>query len=140
MQTKAYIEHVAAVHKDRMGKQRGWDRYLDSHIGLVYRETWLDDIAPTLVANGVNFHAMRDIYASDNYCQESKIESECGSIWSEGTSGLAIEMHSFFKPASSDVDGGKSFFTGDFAPTYMDFCNADTNRGAYSFDYSETAE
>ena len=38
------------------------------------------------------------------------------------------------------VDGGKSFFTGDFAPTYMDFCNADTNRGAYSFDYSETAE
>ena len=51
MQTKSYIEHVVAVHKDRMGAQRGWDRYLDSHIGLIYRDTFLDDIAPTLVEN-----------------------------------------------------------------------------------------
>ena len=131
MQTKAYIEHVAAVHKDRLGEQRGWDRYLDSHIGLIYRDIWLDDIAPTLVENGVRFHAMYGD-PDDSYCVSSKIDYECGSIWSEGTAGLAIEMHSFFKPQTSDADGGKTFFSDEFEPSFMDFCNAETNSGASS--------
>ena len=80
---------------------------------------------------------MRDIYASDKYCLGSKIASACGSIWSEGTSGLAIEMHSYFKPEASDADGGKAFFTGEFSPTYMDFCNAETNRGPSDMDFDD---
>ena len=68
----------------------------------------------------------------DSYCVSSKIDYECGSIWSEGTAGLAIEMHSFFKPQTSDADGGKTFFSDEFEPSFMDFCNAETNSGASS--------
>ena len=100
---------------------------MDSHIGLVYRKAFLDDMAPTLVQNGVRFKAFKDIYASDSFCEMAKIENDCGSIWSEGVSGLGIEMHSFFNP-------DYPFFSGDFQPTYMDFCNFDTNKGLYSMD------
>lgn len=99
---------------------------MDNHIGLVYTHVHLDDIAPTLVENGVGFRAFRDMYASDPLCMDAAHAELCGSIWTTGHSALGIEMHSFF---SEDL----TFFNGDFQPTYLDFCNAADGTGDASF-------
>lgn len=117
-----FISHVEKVHVTHMGTQRGWDRWMDNHVGLVYQGVHLDDIAPTLVQNSVGFHAFRDVYKEDKACSASSNEAYCGSIWTTGHSGLGIEMKAFFDPS-------KAFFNGEFAPTYMDFCDHKSNEG-----------
>ena len=80
-----------------LGTQSGWDRFIDSHVGLVYRRTWLDDYAPAMADGGVGFHAYLDAWESDSIClSHSKMEESCGSIWTEGVSGFGMEMHAFF--------------------------------------------
>jgi hypothetical protein len=120
---KEYIEYVENVHKERMGIQRGYDRFIDSHVGLFYRGIVLDDIAPTLAKNGASFHAFKDVGGNDAFCKGSEIEDYCGSIWSTGTNGLSFEMHAYFDPEGSE------FFVDAFSPNYMDMCNSETNKG-----------
>ena len=92
-----YVAYVEQVHKTHMGAQSGWDRFIDSHVGLVYRQTWLDDYAPAMADGGVGFHAYLDAWESDSIClSHSKMEESCGSIWTEGVSGFGMEMHAFF--------------------------------------------
>ena len=122
-----FIQHVEKVHKTYLGTQRGYDRYLDSHIGIVYRGIYLDDIAPPLVQNDVSFHAFRDAWSADSLCLNATRERDCGSIWTEGTSGLGMEMHSFFSHEHT-------FFKDEFQPFYMNFCNDKTNKGAAEWD------
>lgn len=121
-----FLTHVQSVHDKRLGTQRGWDRWLDSHLGFMYMGVHLDDIAPTLVQNGVGFKAYRDVYKMDSTCEASPNSAYCGSLWCGGHSGLGVEFHSFF-------DEDRQFFNGDFAPTYMDFCDALTNKGNTDF-------
>ena len=52
MERADFLKHVQSVHDKRLGTQRGWDRWLDNHLGLMYQGVHLDDIAPTLVENG----------------------------------------------------------------------------------------
>jgi hypothetical protein len=132
-----FIKHITDVHDERMGTQRGWDRWMDNHVGLVYFDTNLDDLAPKLVENDVKFRAFRDVYKTDNFCDGTASMSEealCGSIWTVGTSGLSVEMHSLF-------GADHKFFTGAFAPTFMDFCNGETDHGTtnmYTDDASQS--
>jgi hypothetical protein len=123
LHAKEYIEYVENVHKERMGVQRGWDRFIDSHIGLFYRDIILDDIAPTLVSNDASFMAFRAVGDGDAFCKDSVNIDECGSIWTTGTSGLSIEMHGFFGTESK-------FFKDHFSLVYMDMCNSETNYGS----------
>ena len=110
MERADFLKHVQSVHDKRLGTQRGWDRWLDNHLGLMYQGVHLDDIAPTLVENGVGFRAYRDTYKMDSACEASINEAFCGSLWCGGHSGLGVEFHSFF-------DKDRKFFNGDFAPT-----------------------
>jgi len=32
-----FLNHVQAIHDKRLGTQRGWDRWLDNHLGLMYQ-------------------------------------------------------------------------------------------------------
>ena len=98
----------------------------------MYQGVHLDDIAPTLVQNGVGFRAYRDVYKMDSTCLDSINDVFCGSLWCGGHSALGVEFHSFF-------DKDRKFFNGDFAPTYMDFCDALTNRGNTDFFTDEFA-
>lgn len=121
-----FLTHVQAVHNDMLGTQSGWDRWLDNHIGLMYQGVHLDDVAPTLVQNGVGFRAYRDVYKMDSTCEASINRAFCGSLWCGGHSALGVEFHSFF-------DKDRKFFNGNFAPTYMNFCDAKTNTGTTDF-------
>jgi len=62
------------------------------------------------------------MYESDPTCSASPHKEFCGSLWAGGHSGLGVEFHSFFDPDFK-------FFSGDFKPSYMDFCNIETNTG-----------
>ena len=91
MERADFLKHVQSVHDKRLGTQRGWDRWLDNHLGLMYQGVHLDDIAPTLVENGVGFRAYRDTYKMDSACEASINEAFCGSLWCGGHSGLGVE-------------------------------------------------
>ena len=113
--TADYIATVEEAHHAYLGTQSGWDRFLDAHIGLVYVKTYVDALAPALAEGGIGFHAHADVYTSDPVCMDKPhIEAACGSIWTEGVSGLGIEMHSFFD---------YSYFNGEYTPEYIEFCS-----------------
>ena len=77
----AYEEDVARTHKALVGCQRGWDRYLDAHLGVMV-DSSLDLAGSRLCAAGVGFHAHPD---SGNAYH--------GSVWTAGTQqGLGLEL------------------------------------------------
>ena len=81
----------------------------------MYVKTYVDSLAPALADNGIGFHAHADVYSSDPVCSDKPhIEAACGSIWTEGVSGLGIEMHSFFD---------YTYFKDEYTPTYIEFCS-----------------
>lgn len=121
-----YISTVELAHREYLGTQTGWDRFLDAHIGLVYVKEYVDTLAPALAEGGIGFHAHADVYSSDPVCDTKPgIEAACGSIWTEGVSGLGIEMHSFFD---------YSWFNGDYTPEYIEFCSLSSDDGPGHLD------
>ena len=83
---EAYIE---GVHNLYMSYEKGWDRWIDNHIGFEIDpqlgQGFLDHLAPKLTANGVRWHAHLD-----------KTGYNTGSIWTQGVSGLAFEFQGKF--------------------------------------------
>lgn len=107
-----YGEYVSGVHTALTGCNTGWDRFLDSHLGVwCTKPRYLDNIGPKLCGNGVGYHA----HAGDNSAG-SAIE---GSLWSAGAAGLGIEFHGYFngrffnETALTDLDYCTKSSTGD---------------------------
>ena len=86
---KDFEEYVETVHALYMDRQRGWDRWIDNHIGFQIDpqlgQGYLDHLPPKLDANGVRWHAHLDMADSNE-----------GSIWTEGVNGMAFEFHGKF--------------------------------------------
>jgi hypothetical protein len=117
-----YVKLIEGTHANWVGTQTGWDRFMDNHIGLVYKNQFLDALAPQLIRNSVRFHAHQPsagLSEEDPVCNlYDTIVDQCGSIWTEGVSGLGIEMHGLFD---------YNFFEGDFYPTSLDFCHVSSS-------------
>jgi hypothetical protein len=100
-----YGTYVEGVHQALTGCNTGWDRYLDSHLGVwCTKPRYLDNIAPKLCRSDVGYHA----HAGDN----SKGAGVEGSLWTAGVAGLGVEFHGYFN--------GKFF--NESALTDLDYC------------------
>ena len=88
-----FEEYVEAVHERYVGEQRGWDRWLDNHIGLeIDNEAglgFLDHVGAQLERNGVKFHA-------HTTQRDDTTVGAAGSIWTQGVAGLGLEIHGAF--------------------------------------------
>jgi hypothetical protein len=126
-----YVQLIEGTHANWLGTQKGWDRFMDNHIGLVFKNEFIDALAPKLVQNSVRFHAHQPsagLSEDDPVCSlYPTIVDQCGSIWTEGVSGLGIEMHGLFD---------YSFFEGDFYPSSLDFCHVSSSGDD---EYDDTA-
>ena len=97
-----------------MGVNVGWDRYLDAHVGLIYRSTneetkFLDSFAPRLIELDVPFRAHVD---------STLVDDLEGSVWTSGTSGLGMEVKGNFS---------NTWFYGENYPILLEFCSTDSN-------------
>jgi hypothetical protein len=100
-----YGTYVEGVHQALTGCNTGWDRYLDSHLGVwCTKPRYLDNIAPKLCRNDVGYHA----HVGGN----SKGAGVEGSLWTAGVAGLGVEFHGYFN--------GKFF--NESALTDLDYC------------------
>ncbi|KAH8076518.1 hypothetical protein JL721_524 [Aureococcus anophagefferens] len=80
-----YGTYVEGVHQALTGCNTGWDRYLDSHLGVwCTKPRYLDNIAPKLCRNDVGYHA----HAGDN----SK-GAGAEAPGTAGVAGLGVEFH-----------------------------------------------
>ena len=73
--------YVKSTHKEYMGFGRGWDRYIDNHLGITASGASLDRVADTLYNDGVPYHFHPD-------CEDC----EGGSIWGAAPGALAMEL------------------------------------------------
>ena len=92
-------EYVEGVHQAYLGFERGWDRWIDNHVGLAVDAELglghLDHIGRDLAAAGVRFHAHVDDADTDQ-----------GSIWTQGVVGLGFEIHGSFDWSWFNRTGG----------------------------------
>ena len=118
--------YVKSTHKEYMGFGRGWDRYIDNHLGITASGASLDRVADTLYNDGVPYHFHPD-------CEDC----EGGSIWGAAPGALAMELQ-------GDVDSSSDMRK----MSLIDYCspnsNGDMDRDsmddqldevAYSFEY-----
>lgn len=83
-----YETYVQELHGKVMGEDFGWDRYIDSHLGIKVEGAYLDRLKPYLDAGSIPYepHKETDHYDDDNV----------GSVWTAGLSGLAMEFEGHF--------------------------------------------
>ena len=85
-----YETYVRAAHGKLMGEDRGWDSYIDSHLGLyVDTSSALDEFVPLLEAADLPYMPHLE---TDNDAPNATL----GSVWTGGFSGIAVELHGRF--------------------------------------------
>lgn len=101
----AYALEAHTTYTGTDGK--GWDRYLDNHVGLYYKDSYVEDVLYGLQKKmNVSYHAHK---ISD---------SREGSIWTGGFSGQGFEFRGAFSPRYVEENGLSTF----------DYCSATTDR------------
>ena len=77
-------KYVSGVHLANLGCNKGWDRFLDMHVGLWCEDpAKLDRIGPKMCEAREGFHA----HTADGHL---------GSIWAAGAGALGVEFHGAF--------------------------------------------
>lgn len=79
-----FEQYVSSTHRENLGCNKGWDRFLDMHIGMWCQDpAKLDKIGPKMCEAGAGFHAHSAV-------------GHLGSIWAAGAGGLGVEFHGAF--------------------------------------------
>ena len=78
--------YTRELHASAVGTDRGWDRWLDTHVAIdVSSSEYLDATSARLAAGGIPFHAHTITSPTDD-------EGNAGSVWSAGPAAMAIEF------------------------------------------------
>merc|ERR1712046_71628 len=83
-----YNDYVHATHKANMGRNSGWDRFIDFHLGLnIGNDQYLDDLK-------LPMDKYYPLYHAHGVPQQDTPDD--GSIFAAGPSGLSYEWHGTF--------------------------------------------
>ena len=127
---EALENYVKKIHKAFMGFGRGWDRYIDNHLGITAGGTDLNDVVDTLYQRDVPYHYHPD-------CDECT----SGSVWGAAPGALSMELQGSASTASGMQD-----------MSLIDYCSPNSNGNmnrdpmddqydevAYSFDFGKSS-
>ncbi|KAH8094272.1 hypothetical protein JL720_4266 [Aureococcus anophagefferens] len=84
----SYETYVGDLHGKVMSENFGWDRFIDSHLGIKVEGAYLDKIKPYLDSNAIPYEPHKE---TDHYDDDST-----GSVWTAGFSGMAMEFEGHF--------------------------------------------
>ncbi|KAH8066572.1 hypothetical protein JL722_1019 [Aureococcus anophagefferens] len=84
----SYETYVGDLHGKVMSENFGWDRFIDSHLGIKVEGAYLDKIKPYLDSNAIPYEPHKETDHDD--------DDSTGSVWTAGFSGMAMEFEGHF--------------------------------------------